>query len=133
MDAPLLAPTPAEFWRRYNRPVQQFFHENVFKPAGGMRSPIRATLIVFAVSALVHEYVFGITLGRVQGYQTLFFLLQGCAAAATVRVRPAGWRFWPWFAATWIFNLATSLLFFASLNGVMPFYSRELPRWLAGW
>lgn len=32
--APLAARTPADFWRRYNRPIQQFFHENVFKPFG---------------------------------------------------------------------------------------------------
>lgn len=30
-----LARTPAEFWRRYNLPAEQFFYERVFKPAGG--------------------------------------------------------------------------------------------------
>ena len=133
MDAPLLAATPAEFWRRYNRPAQQFFYEDVFKRAGAFRSPMRATLATFAVSALAHEYVFGVTLGRVQGYQTVFFLLQGAAVATTLRLRPASWRVWPWIGATWIFNLAASLLFFASVNGIFPFYSRNLPKWLAGW
>jgi D-alanyl-lipoteichoic acid acyltransferase DltB (MBOAT superfamily) len=133
MDAPLLAATPAEFWRRYNRPVQQFFYEDFFKRVGGLRSPVRATLVIFAVSALIHEYVFAVTLGRVQGYQTLFFLLQGLGVAATVRLRPAGWRVWLWIGATWIFNLTTSMFFFASVNGAFPFYSRGLPEWLAGW
>jgi len=133
MDAPLLAATPAEFWRRYNRPAQQFFYEDVFKGVGAFRSPVRGTLVTFAVSAVVHEYVFGVSLGRVQGCQTLFFLLQGLGVAATVRLRLAGRRVWPWIGATWIFNLATSLLFFASVNGVFPFYSRGLPKWLAGW
>lgn len=133
MDAPLLAATPAEFWRRYNRPAQQFFYEHVFKQAGARKSPVRATFFTFVVSALVHEYVFGISLGRVQGYQTLFFLLQGLGVVATVRVRPAGWRVWPWLGATWSFNLATSLFFFASMNGIFPFYSPGLPKWLAGW
>jgi hypothetical protein len=133
MAAPLLAPTPAEFWRRYNRPAQQFFYEDVFKRAGAFRSPVRATLVTFAVSALVHEYVFGVSLGHIQGYQTLFFMLQGLGVAVTVRLRPAGWRVWLWIGATWIFNLATSLFFFASVNGVFPFYSRGLPGWLAGW
>jgi hypothetical protein len=133
MDAPYLARTPADFWRRYNRPAQQFLYENVFKPAGGLRWPILATLVTFAVSALVHEYVFGIVIGTVQGYQTAFFMLQGCAVAATVRVRPAGWRAAPWMTGTLAFNLASSVLFFASMNGVVPFYSRGLPAWLEGW
>src|SRR5437763_507971 len=29
MDNPFAARTPADFWRRYNRPVHQFFDENV--------------------------------------------------------------------------------------------------------
>jgi hypothetical protein len=94
---------------------------------------VRATLVTFAVSALVHEYVFGVLLGHVQGYQTLFFLLQGLGVAATIRIRPAGWRVCFGIGATWIFNLATSLLFFASVNGMFPFYSRGLPKWLAEW
>jgi hypothetical protein len=94
---------------------------------------MRATVATFVVSALVHEYVFGIALGRVQGYQTLFFLSQGLAVTATARLKPAGWKLWPWIAATLTFNLATSVLFFASINSVVPFYSRGLPGWLAGW
>jgi hypothetical protein len=133
MDDPFFARTPADFWKRYNRPAQQFFYEDVFKPAGGLRFPIRATLVTFVVSALIHEYVFGIVIGRVQGYQTAFFLLQGVATAATVGVRVKGWRVVPWTAGTFAFNLASSVLFFASLNAVAPFYSRGLPAWLAGW
>jgi hypothetical protein len=38
-----------------------------------------------------------------------------------------------WGAATLGFNLATAMLFFASVNGMVPFYSRGLPQWLAGW
>jgi hypothetical protein len=133
MDNPFLARTPADFWRRYNRPAQQFFYEDVFKPAGGLRAPVRATLVTFAVSALIHEYVFGIAVGRVQGYQTLFFLLQGCAVAATLGVRPRGWRRLPWVAATLAFNLVSSVLFFASVDGLVPFYAQGMPAWLADW
>ena len=133
MDAPLLAWTPAEFWRRYNRPAQQFFYEDVFKRAGGLRSPGRAILTTFVVSAVVHEYFFGIILGRIQGYQTVFFLLQGAGVAATWRSRPGRTPYWAWVTATWIFNLATSVLFFASVNEVVPFYAQPLPPWLANW
>jgi hypothetical protein len=133
MDNPFAARTPADFWRRYNRPMHQFFWEDVFKPAGGVRAPIRTTLLVFAVSAVMHEYIFGIAIGRAQGYQTAFFLLQGAAAAATVRVKARGWRAVPWTAGTLGFNLVSSVLFFASMNGLVPFYSRGLPVWLGGW
>ena len=133
MTAPMLARTPADFWRRYNLPVQQFFHENVFLPFGGRRAPVRATMMVFVVSALVHEYVFGIIIGRVQGYQTLFFLIQGLAVIATLRTRPHGRMKWIAIAATLTFNLVVSVLFFASWNQFLPFYSRPLPYPLAGW
>ena len=116
-----------------SRPTQQFFYEDIFKPAGGLRSPIRATLITFAVSTLIHEYVFGIVIGRVEGYQTAFFLLHGFAVAATERVKPQGYTAIPWIIATYAFNLTSSVLFFASVNSVVPFYSRDLPTWLDGW
>jgi D-alanyl-lipoteichoic acid acyltransferase DltB (MBOAT superfamily) len=132
MDRPYLARTPADFWRRYNRPVQQFFYEDIFKPIGGRRFPLVATLLTFAVSAIIHEYVFGIALGRVQGYQTAFFMIQGCATAATLHIRPKS-KSISWIAGTLLFNLATSVLFFASINGVVPFYSRGLPVWLQSW
>ncbi len=132
-DAPLLARTPADFWRRYNRIIRQFLYEDIFKPVGGRRSPMRATLVAFAVSGLIHEYIFGVTIGRVQGYQTLFFLLQGCAVVATARIKPRGWTAVPWISATLAFNLVSSVLFFASFPDVVGFYSRGLPPWLEGW
>jgi hypothetical protein len=133
MNAPLIASTPADFWRRYNRPVTQFLYEDVFLPCGGRRAPMRATFAVFATSALIHEYVFGIIIGRVQGYQTLFFLIQGLAVMATLHIHPSGGMKWIACALTLTFNLAASVLFFASLNQILPFYSRPLPWPLAGW
>ena len=133
MDRPMMASTPAEFWRRYNRPVQQFFHEHVFLPSGGRHAPVRATFVAFLVSALIHEYVFGIIVGRVQGYQAAFFLIQGLAVVATLRMRPRGGIKWIARAATLTFNLTVSVLFFASWNQFLPFYSRPLPWPLAGW
>src|SRR5262249_53115648 len=50
MENPFAARTPADFWRRYNRPMQQFFWEDVFKPAGGLRAPLRTILLVFVIS-----------------------------------------------------------------------------------
>ena len=100
MGNPITARTPAEFWRRWNRPAQQFLHEYAFKPAGGFRRAVFATLVTFGVSGLVHEYVFGIAAGHSQGCQLLFFSLQGCAVAATMRARPSGRMSVLWIAGT---------------------------------
>ena len=77
--------------------------------------------------------MFGVAIGRVQGYQTLFSLLQGCAVAATARVKPKGWTVPLWISATLAFNLVSSVLFFASFHSVVGFYARGLPPWLEGW
>jgi hypothetical protein len=74
------------------------------------------------LSGLVHEYVFGIASGRVQGWQLLFFLLQGLAVVVTRRIRPRGRITLLWVVGTWVFNLASSVLFFLSVNQVLPFY-----------
>ena len=124
------ARTPAEFWRRYNRPVHQFFHENVFKGAGGRRAPVRATFVVFALSAIMHEYVYSISIGRIEGFQLMFFALHGLAVGATMHIKPRAWLSYPWMAATFAFNIASSILFFASFDAVMPFYSAGRPQWL---
>ena len=125
MDNPFASTTPADFWKRYNRPAQQFFYEDVFKPLGGMRRPILGTLATFAVSGLIHEYLFVVTLLKVQGYQVAFFLIQGVAVVLTARLDPKGWWRGVGIAATLAFMLATGALFFASIDEVAPFYSRR--------
>jgi hypothetical protein len=122
MNRPYLARTPAEFWRRYNLPAQQFFYEDVFKPAGGRHHLLSGIFAAFAASALVHEYLFDIAVGRVQGYQTIFFALHGAAVAATVHVRPQRGLAPLMFLATLAFNLAASVFFFRSVDEVVPFY-----------
>lgn len=123
MRHPILAHSPADFWRRWNQPTQVFFHEHFFLPAGGWRAPIRATLYAFAFSAFAHEYVFDIAIGRVQGVQTAFFMLQGLACVATLRWRPKGLHAVVGWALTLAFNLATSVIFFISVGQVAPFYA----------
>jgi MBOAT, membrane-bound O-acyltransferase family len=133
MDKPFFATTPADFWRRYNRNVQQFFWLNVFHGKHARRNPIRTLLLVFGISALVHEWIFLAAVGRVQGYQMAFFAVQGLAAALTARAKVTGKRLVPWMLATLAFNLLTSPLFFASIHSVAPFYSQALPGWLRDW
>jgi hypothetical protein len=105
MDAPYLASSPAEFWRRYNRPVHQFFGDDVYRPVGGVRNPVLGVLAVFAASAVIHEYVFLPAIGCIQGYQTAFFLVQGLGVLATRKARPGGVL--P-ILATLVFHLAAS-------------------------
>jgi hypothetical protein len=123
-DHPFLARTPAEFWRRWNRGFRDFFDEYVFRALGGGRRPVVATLSVFAVSGIMHEYVFGVAIGRVQGWQMLFFMVQGCAAAGTLRIRPRGGAAALWWAGTLAFNLVMAVIFFRSVDGVIGFYQR---------
>lgn len=132
-NRPFLARTPAEFWRRYNRWVSQFLQEDVFIPLGGRRHPVRVTMAVFALSGIGHEYIFYIATGRVLGYQMAFFLLQGMAVVLTLRVKPKGRAALAWGTATWTFNLLSSVLFFASLQGVGPIYPTGLPAWFPAW
>jgi hypothetical protein len=121
--SPISAATPTEFWRRWNRPAQQFFEEYAFRPAGGLRRPHRATLVTFAVSAIVHEYVFDIAAGRFQGWQAAFFLTHGAAAALTFHCRPRGaWRALG-VILTLVFSFLAAWLFFQSVNALLPFYS----------
>jgi hypothetical protein len=119
---PFAARTPADFWRRWNRATRDWLDEYAFKAAGGFAHPVRATLAAFAVSGLVHEYVFGIAAWRVQGWQALFFMVQGLAAVMTLRVRPRGLAAVFWTAGTLAFTLLTALIFFKSVDMVLPFY-----------
>jgi hypothetical protein len=124
INNPFAARTPAEFWRRWNRPFHDFFDEHVFRPSGGVNRPVFATLAVFALSGLMHEYVFGVATGRLQGWQILFFMVQGCAVAATLRIRPTGISAAMWWAATMAFMVATAILFCRSVDEVIAFYHR---------
>ncbi|HEY8749273.1 MAG TPA: MBOAT family O-acyltransferase [Tepidisphaeraceae bacterium] len=117
-----LARTPAEFWRFYNRPVGQFLNEYVFTPLGGPRHAVFATLVTFAFSGVMHEYLFDVPAHRILGTQMAFFLIQGLAVTATLRIRPRGWAVAPAILLTFAFNLLTARLFLAALNAVVPFY-----------
>ena len=134
MRNPFAARTPADFWRRYNRPVHEFMEEDILKPAagrarGGVWAGAGGIALAFLLSAVAHEYVFAVPIGRVQGYQTAFFGVQGLAVAATARVKPRGWAVYPWVAATFLFNLATGVFFFASMNHVVRMYVNPPPLW----
>ena len=129
-DGPFAARTPADFWRRYNRLMGQFLYEDFFKPLHGRRHPVRATLGVFAISGILHEYLFGIALGQVVGWQLLFFMVQGIATCLTLRIKPTGWKAFVWATCTLAFNIVSSVTFFASINNVVAIYHNSFPPWL---
>lgn len=85
-------------------------------------------MAAFLVSGIVHEYMFSVAVGGVQGFQMAFFLVQGCAVVLTLRVKAGTIG----IMGTLAFNAITSILFFASLDGVIGFYDGGLPEWLWG-
>lgn len=115
---PIIARTPADFWRRYNRPTSQYLHENVFLPVGGLRRPLLGVAAVFLFSGLLHEYVAYMLIGRMTGYQTAFFVLHGLGVAATLRVRPRGAGAVVGGLLTFLFLVATTVFFFASVDAI---------------
>lgn len=125
-----VACSPADFWRRWNRPVGEWLYCHVFRRTGTAGCRAGAILLTFAVSGLLHEYIVGMLTGRVTGYPTAFFLLQGLAVTATFRVRITG----PWWLSgvvlTIVFNACSSTLLFVPFDQAMPFYQNPVPRGL---
>ncbi len=129
----LRAYSPAEFWRRWNRPMYRWLLENIYKPMGGRRHPMLATMAAFAVSGLFHEYIFGVALQHVTGYPTAFFLLQGLATVLTRRFKPTGWVRLPAILLTLAFMTASTILLFIPVGDQLPFYVNEVPKWARLW
>ncbi len=125
--------SPADFWRRWNRPMHRWLLENVFRPLGRWRCPRVAMIATFAVSGLLHEYLFAVALRRVTGYVTAFFLLQGVAALVTRRFKPTGWLVLPAVVGTFTFNTVATVLLFIPVNERVPFYVNDVPRWAHLW
>jgi hypothetical protein len=121
----LWARSPADFWRRWNRPMYRWLLENIYKPLGGRRNPQVAALAAFAVSGLLHEYFFAVTFRRVTGYVTAFFLLHGLAVVLTRRFKPTGWLVLPAAIATFVFNIASTLLLLLPINEYIPLYAHR--------
>jgi len=129
----LAAHSPADFWRRWNRPMYRWLLENVYKPLGGRRRPLLAALAAFAVSGLLHEFQFAVTFRRVTGYPTAFFLLQGLATVLTRRFKPTGWLVLPAALFTFAFNTASTVLLLIPVSDQLPLYVNEVPKWARLW
>jgi hypothetical protein len=119
---PPLADSPRDFWsRRWNLMFRNAVHRLIFVPLRGPERPALIVALVFAYSALVHEYLVFAALGYTGGHMTAFFALHG-AATLLHGVVARGWRLPRALAIA--LHLAwlglTSPLFFAPLWEIIP-------------
>ncbi len=124
--------TVGEFWDRYNTRVHSWFEHNVFLPLNARRAPVRAVIVTFLLSAILHEIGFAIATSRIDGYQFTFFILKAPAVIL--------WRSLQRYAngpatrimlqvSTILWMWATSMFFFHGVNRVFPFFYAADP-WL---
>ena len=93
MNAPWRSAQLSEFWgRRWNRAFQQLVINNLFRPIAASLGSIRATLLTFFISGLLHELVISLPAGAGYGLPTAYFLLQGWGLIA--QRTPIGGRLW---------------------------------------
>lgn len=101
MQNPLRSSSLAEFWgRRWNTAFHELAARFTFRPLRPVVGRVRATLLVFLVSGLIHELVISIPAHGGYGLPTGYFVLQGLGVAGE-RTRLGrrlglghGWRGW---------------------------------------
>ena len=131
-DSILASRTPADFWRRWSWPPHVSLHRYIYRPLGGRRRHVFATLAVFLTSGVAHDILFFVAMGRLTGHQTLFFVLNGfgvLASPALERVAAFGLAGRVLMRTlTILFLVACSPLFFVSVHYVFPIYVKQI--WL---
>jgi len=79
MQSPFHSRSLAEFWgKRWNTAFSNLVHEFVFRPLARSWGSSAATLVVFAISGLIHEAVISLPARAGYALPTAYFLLQGC-------------------------------------------------------
>ena len=123
-EAPMLSRSPSEFWgRRWNRFVTRWAFRNVFIAAGGRRAPARATMLVFVISGLMHEYLLIACQNgwsRYAGWTLAFFVIHGLAVVlgnAVQRTLPRA----PAVLLHLVFLVATTPLFVIPLDDAVGY------------
>jgi predicted DCC family thiol-disulfide oxidoreductase YuxK len=82
MRNPLLSCSLTEFWgRRWNAAFHEIVYRFTFRPLLRRAGATAATLIVFLVSGLVHEFVISLPARGGYGLPTAYFLIQGLGIA----------------------------------------------------
>ncbi|KAJ4800695.1 MBOAT (membrane bound O-acyl transferase) family protein [Rhynchospora pubera] len=93
-NKPYLSSSLRDFWgRRWNLMVSDILRPTVYHPIRNRYGPMAGVIATFAMSGLMHEFLFCyITLDKPTGEVTLFFLLHGvCTALEGWWVRHKNW------------------------------------------
>jgi hypothetical protein len=78
MRSPILSKSLAEFWgKRWNSAFNLLVHDFLFRKLHRHISAIGATLVVFLVSGIIHDFVISVPARAGYGLPTVYFLLQG--------------------------------------------------------
>lgn len=129
-QSPLIARSPIDFWsQRWNLMFRNAAYRLIFVPAGGRKRAVQASILVFAFSALLHEYLVVAALGHTGGHMAAFFSLQGAATLLNAWARRRTERRMPrplGIALTWAWMLLTSPLFFVPILEIFPLETLRL-------
>jgi hypothetical protein len=129
--SPLLARSPIEFWsQRWNLMFRNSAYRVIFVPIGGRRRPVLGTVLVFAFSATMHEYLVVATLLETGGHMAAFFGLQGLATLLNQWARRRFGKRLPrplGIALAWAWMVVTAPLFFTPILRIFPL------EWLRLW
>ena len=78
MQSPALSTSLSAFWsERWNTGFNQLAHDLVFRFVYRRYGVAVAMLLVFLISGLVHDLVISLPAGRMFGFPTIYFLIQG--------------------------------------------------------
>ncbi|MDP9176003.1 MAG: hypothetical protein M3O30_19375 [Planctomycetota bacterium] len=132
VDKIYLSRTPAEFWRRWSWPMHIWLYRHVYIPVGGKPHHLRATLAVFTVSGILHEFIAALVIGRITGHQMIFFILSGIGVLASPSLEKLEERGRAFQAVSRILTVSflatTSCFMFATLDYIVPVYYKHV--WL---
>ncbi len=123
---PFAADSPRDFWsRRWNMVFRNIAHRLVFIPWQGRSHPVRVVALVFAISALAHEYLVFAALGRTSGNMSIFFALHWVATLGygLINTRRGGRPLMPRSLAValhLIWFTASSHFFFTPFEQIFP-------------
>ncbi len=92
-EAPLYATSPFEFWRRWNKPMQEWLAYNVFGRVSGRKRLAAGVFLSFVASGLVHEYVVSLSSCTLNGFMLTYFVIQSFACLLSIRLRRRPPRF----------------------------------------
>lgn len=83
-ETPLYALSPGEFWRRWNKPMQEWLKDNVFHQIPGRKRLYTGILLTFTASGLFHEYTISLASDTINGFMLAYFLIQSGVCLSSI-------------------------------------------------